>query len=73
VECSTNGGNSGCDGGLMDDAFDFIIKNRGIDTEDDYPYKVMDGKCNINRVYLNPFYAPLGNMMFCYLVFRLAC
>uniref|UniRef100_A0A0D3G1H2 Oryzain beta chain n=3 Tax=Oryza TaxID=4527 RepID=A0A0D3G1H2_9ORYZ len=49
VECSTNGQNSGCNGGLMDDAFDFIIKNGGIDTEDDYPYKAVDGKCDINR------------------------
>ncbi|WVZ87631.1 hypothetical protein U9M48_034238 [Paspalum notatum var. saurae] len=49
VECSTNGGNSGCNGGLMDSAFEFIIKNGGIDTEDDYPYKAVDGKCDINR------------------------
>uniref|UniRef100_A0A0D9WAY6 Oryzain beta chain n=1 Tax=Leersia perrieri TaxID=77586 RepID=A0A0D9WAY6_9ORYZ len=49
VECSTNGQNSGCNGGLMDDAFDFIIKNGGIDTEDDYPYKAKDGTCDINR------------------------
>jgi hypothetical protein len=33
----------------MDDAFDFIIKNGGIDTEDDYPYKAVDGRCDINR------------------------
>jgi hypothetical protein len=65
VECSTNGGNSGCNGGLMDDAFDFIIKNGGIDTEDDYPYKAVDGRCDINRVcLLNPFCATLVNMMF---------
>ncbi|EES13064.1 hypothetical protein BDA96_06G283700 [Sorghum bicolor] len=49
VECSTDGGNSGCNGGLMDAAFNFIIKNGGIDTEDDYPYKAVDGKCDINR------------------------
>jgi len=60
VECSTDGGNSGCNGGLMDAAFDFIIKNGGIDTEDDYPYKAVDGKCDINRVHcLTPFIGSL--------------
>ncbi|CAO2162505.1 unnamed protein product [Urochloa humidicola] len=33
----------------MDSAFEFIIKNGGIDTEDGYPYKPVDGKCDINR------------------------
>jgi hypothetical protein len=50
VECDTNGQSNGCNGGLMDDAFEFIIKNGGIDTEDDYPYKALDGRCDINRV-----------------------
>ncbi|XP_047068138.1 oryzain beta chain-like isoform X1 [Lolium rigidum] len=49
VECDTNGQSNGCNGGLMDDAFDFIIKNGGVDTEDDYPYKALDGRCDINR------------------------
>uniref|UniRef100_A0ACD5Z0S7 Uncharacterized protein n=1 Tax=Avena sativa TaxID=4498 RepID=A0ACD5Z0S7_AVESA len=49
VECDTNGQSSGCNGGLMDDAFEFIMKNGGIDTEDDYPYKALDGRCDINR------------------------
>lgn len=35
----------GCEGGLMDFAFDFIIENGGIDTEDDYPYLAADGAC----------------------------
>ncbi|XP_021714574.1 low-temperature-induced cysteine proteinase-like [Chenopodium quinoa] len=48
VDCDTTY-NSGCDGGLMDYAFEFIINNGGIDTDEDYPYKGTDGKCDQYR------------------------
>lgn len=47
VSCSKR--NSGCQGGLMDYAFDYIKNNGGIDSEQDYPYTSGSGRaaaCN---------------------------
>ncbi|XP_076370288.1 cathepsin L-like peptidase [Tachypleus tridentatus] len=45
VDCSGKEGNMGCNGGLMDYGFQYIIDNKGIDREDCYKYKAIDEKC----------------------------
>ncbi|KAI4332003.1 hypothetical protein L6164_016945 [Bauhinia variegata] len=44
---STIDATEGCMGGLMEDGFQFIIKNGGITTEANYPYKAADGTSKI--------------------------
>jgi len=48
VDCSASYGNNGCNGGLMDNAFKYIMA-KGITTESNYPYKAVDGSsCKVD-------------------------
>ncbi|KAI3456163.1 hypothetical protein Pfo_012826 [Paulownia fortunei] len=39
----------GCGGGIMDNAFKFIMQNKGLTTESNYPYTGLDDTCNTKK------------------------
>tara|TARA_B100000886_G_scaffold329631_1_gene279195 strand:+ start:3478 stop:4626 length:1149 start_codon:yes stop_codon:yes gene_type:complete len=47
VDCSKE--NYGCDGGLMHLAFDYCIENKGLTSNELYPYKAIDDNCKCNN------------------------
>jgi len=48
LDCTRAYGNHGCDGGLETNAFEYVIRNGGIDTEASYPYRAVEGNCRYN-------------------------
>ncbi|GIX82504.1 cathepsin L [Caerostris extrusa] len=44
IDCVTV--NNGCHGGTMDDAFEFIKNENGVDTEESYPYEAVQDSCS---------------------------
>ncbi|MBA0789111.1 hypothetical protein Gotri_000109 [Gossypium trilobum] len=49
LDCSTDGGNRGCDGGQMVSAFEYVIRSQGITTEESYPYQETQETCDTEK------------------------
>lgn len=45
VDCAQDFNNHGCNGGLPSQAFEYIMYNKGLMTEKDYPYTSVEGIC----------------------------
>ncbi|KAG6407078.1 hypothetical protein SASPL_130060 [Salvia splendens] len=46
VDCNFGLDNHGCSGGIMEKAYEFMMLNGGISSDEDYPYKGRQGLCN---------------------------
>ncbi|KAL2927235.1 Cysteine protease RD19A [Bienertia sinuspersici] len=52
-ECDPEGAaddcDQGCDGGLMNNAFEYLLKAGGLMREEDYPYTARNGRCKFDK------------------------
>lgn len=68
VDCESD--NQGCNGGLMENALEFIKQSGGVTTERVYPYKAKDERCDAAKVSIVPgykFFLPKNQYNICVL------
>lgn len=53
MDCSVSFGNYGCSGGWMNSAFEYVMYNKGINSDQVYPYLGYQKRCSYNSKYPN--------------------
>uniref|UniRef100_A0A1I7YP27 Cathepsin L-like n=1 Tax=Steinernema glaseri TaxID=37863 RepID=A0A1I7YP27_9BILA len=49
LDCSSDYGNDGCNGGAINNVYKYVKENGGIATEESYPYEAEKGECMFNK------------------------
>ncbi|KAK2818170.1 hypothetical protein Q7C36_022103 [Tachysurus vachellii] len=62
VDCAGAFNNHGCSGGLPSQAFEYIMYNKGLMTEEDYPYIGRNGSCRFNPKLASAFVKDVVNI-----------
>ncbi|GAA6217712.1 pro-cathepsin H-like [Lates japonicus] len=62
IDCSRHFNNYGCLGGLPSQAFEYIKYNKGLMTEEDYPYKGFDDTCHFESALAAAFVLDVVNI-----------
>ncbi|KAA8595429.1 hypothetical protein FQN60_010720 [Etheostoma spectabile] len=62
VDCAKDFNNHGCMGGLPSQAFEYIKYNKGLMTEEDYPYKGHDDSCHFEPALAAAFVRDVVNI-----------
>uniref|UniRef100_A0A4W6FNM7 Cathepsin H n=2 Tax=Lates calcarifer TaxID=8187 RepID=A0A4W6FNM7_LATCA len=62
IDCSRHFNNYGCLGGLPSQAFEYIKYNKGLMTEEDYPYKGFDDTCHFEPALAAAFVLDVVNI-----------
>ncbi|KAG7222419.1 hypothetical protein INR49_016279 [Caranx melampygus] len=62
IDCAKDFNNHGCMGGLPSQAFEYIKYNKGLMTEEDYPYKGYDDTCHFEPALAAAFVLDVVNI-----------